>query len=98
MTRGTTNPVAATPSVSSLAGRYYSAELDATYELIANGTTLTARRPRGEVDTLTVTDPQARTFRGGGLTYRFAPNANGMAPSFAVDIGRARGMGFARVK
>jgi len=98
VTRGSTNPASATPSVSGLAGRYYSAELDATYELIANGTTLTARRPRGEVDTLTVTDPQARTFRGGGLTYRFAPNANGMAPSFAVDIGRARGMGFTRIK
>ena len=95
---GSTNSASAASSVSGLAGRYYSTELDATYELIANGTTLTVRRPRGEIDTLTVTDPQARTFRGGGMTYRFAPNAGGKAPKFAVDIGRARGMEFARVK
>ena len=77
------------------AGRYYSEELDATYELIAAGQTLSVRRPRGEVDTLRIVD--ARTFRAGSLTYRFAPNAGGLAPSFAVDIGRARGMEFRRV-
>ena len=83
------------PNFNAMAGRYYSAELDATYELKAAGGRLTVRRPRGEVDTLTVVD--ARTFRAGGLTYRFAPNVNGAAPSFAVDIGRARGMAFNRV-
>jgi CubicO group peptidase (beta-lactamase class C family) len=78
-----------------LAGRYHSSELDATYDVSANGTTLTVRRPRGEVDTLQFVAP--RTFRAGGLTYRFSPNANGSAPGFAVDIGRARGMEFERV-
>ena len=81
--------------LAALAGRYHSTELDATYDVSANGTTLTVRRPRGEVDTLQFVAP--RTFRGGTLTYRFAPNANGSAPSFAVDIGRARGMAFNRV-
>jgi CubicO group peptidase (beta-lactamase class C family) len=83
--------------VAPLTGRYYSAELDATYQLVANGMTLTVRRPRGEVDTLEVVDAATRTFRGGGLTYRFAPNDGGVAPRFAVDIGRARGMEFRRV-
>jgi hypothetical protein len=77
-------------------GRYYSPELDATYEITVKGQALTVRRPRGEVDTLQVVDPSAGTFRGGGLTYHFAPNASGASPSFTVDIGRARGMLFNR--
>ena len=60
-----------------LAGRYYSQELDATYDVVANGTTLTVRRPRGDVDTLAVVD--ARTFRAGGLTYHFLPNVEAAA-------------------
>ena len=76
-------------------GRYYSDELDATYEVVANGPALTVRRPRGEVDTLMFAGEQ--TFRANGLTYRFMPNAGGKAAGFAVDIGRARGMGFKRV-
>ncbi len=81
--------------LAAFAGHYYSKELDATYDLSASGTVLTVKRPRGEVDTLTFAEP--RTFRAGGLTYRFAPNAAGKAPSFAVDIGRARGLEFNRV-
>ncbi len=81
--------------LSGLAGRYYSTEIDARYDVSVTGTTLTAKRPRGEVDTLKVVGPQ--TFRAGGLTYRFAPAVAGKAPSFAVDIGRARGMQFDRL-
>jgi len=81
--------------LSGLAGRYYATELDAAYEVGATGGTLTVRRPRGEVDTLQLVAP--RTFRAGALTYRFSPNVAGKAPSFAVDIGRARGMEFDRV-
>ena len=90
-----------------LAGRYYSEELDATYEIVVSGQSLTVRRPRGEVDTLMTPGttlgarapaaPDALTFRGGGLTYHFAPNAGSSSPSFTVDIGRARGMEFKRV-
>ena len=64
------------------------------YEVIANGQTLTVRRPRGEVDTLSFA--RERTFRASGLTYHFAPDVGGVAPSFTVDIGRARGMEFKR--
>jgi CubicO group peptidase (beta-lactamase class C family) len=87
-----------------LAGRYYSEELDATYEIQVSGPVLTVRRPRGEVDTLQVAGsalgktPDPRTFRAGGLTYHFAPTAAGSSPSFTVDIGRARGMEFRRVR
>jgi len=77
-----------------LAGRYYSQELDATYDVVANGTALTVRRPRGDVDTLAVVD--ARTFRAGELTYHFAPNVGGRGPGFTVDVGRARGMEFVK--
>ena len=77
------------------AGRYYSTELDATYELVAKGTVLTVRRPRGEVDTLSVSGP--RTFSAAMVTYRFAPDSAGTVPSFTVDIGRARGIEFDRV-
>ena len=82
-------------ALNGLAGRYYSTELDAAYDVSVTGTTLTAKRPRGEVDTLQVVGPE--TFRAAGLTYRFAPTVAGKAPSFAVDIGRARGMQFDRV-
>ena len=90
--RGTTP---APRDLSALAGRFYSIELDATYDISATGATLTVKRPRGEVDTLQVVG--RRTFRAGGLTYRFLPAVGGKAPSFAVDIGRARGMEFDRL-
>ena len=77
------------------AGRYYSTELDATYELVANGTVLTVKRPRGEVDTLSVSGP--RTFSAAMVTYRFAPDSAGTVPSFTVAIGRARGLEVDRV-
>ena len=80
-----------------MVGTYYAPELDATYEIEATDKTLIAHRPRGVVDTLQAVGTDGRTFRASGLTYRFAPNVNGSAPSFAVDIGRARGMAFNRV-
>ena len=88
-------PAPSARELASLAGRYYATELDATYDVSATGDRLTVKRPRGEVDTLQFVGP--RTFRAGGLTYRFDPAVNGAAPSFAVDIGRARGMKFDRV-
>lgn len=88
----TTGPTVPAAELAMLTGRYYSDELDATYELGASGATLTVRRPRGEVDTLRAVGP--RTYRADGLTYRFTPNVNGAPPRFAIDIGRARGMEF----
>jgi len=80
--------------IAGLAGRYYSEELDASYELSVSGQTILARRPRGEVDTLRVAGE--RTYRGGGMTYRFAPSADGRAAGFALDLGRVRGVEFVR--
>jgi CubicO group peptidase (beta-lactamase class C family) len=77
-----------------LAGRYYSEELDATYDVTKNGQTVTVRRPRGEVDTLAYRGE--RTYQANGLTYHFVPNVGGVTPGFTVDIGRARGMEFKR--
>jgi hypothetical protein len=75
-------------------GRFYSQEVDATYELTNDGGTLVVRRPRGEVERLRMID--ARTFRGGDLTYHFAPSASGSVPSFTVDVARVRGLSFVR--
>lgn len=89
-------PALSATELAALAGRYYSQELDATYEITASGPTLTVRRPRGEVDTLRAVGP--RRFRAGALTYNFQPAANGAAPAFTVDIGRARGMAFVKTE
>ena len=75
-------------------GRFDSQEVDATYEITADGGALVVKRPRGEIERLQMVD--ARTFRGGGMTYRFAPNASGMVPSFTIDIARVRGLAFVR--
>jgi CubicO group peptidase (beta-lactamase class C family) len=84
----------AVKDLAAFAGRYYSQELDATYDVAVNGQALTVRRPRGEVDTLSMVDPQ--TFRANGLTYRFGPNVGDGRPGFTVDIGRASGMAFVK--
>jgi CubicO group peptidase (beta-lactamase class C family) len=75
-------------------GRFYSQEVDATYELTAEAGVLVVKRPRGEIEKLQMVD--ARTFRGGGMTYRFAPNVGGAVPGFTVDIARVRGLAFVR--
>ena len=80
--------------LSPLAGRYFSSELNATYDLSTANGSLVLRRSR-TVDTLRALD--ARTFRGGGVTLHFAP-APHTGPDFTVENGRARGIEFARVK
>ena len=75
-------------------GRFYSQEVDATYEITTDSGVLVVKRPRGEVERLQMVD--ARTFRSGGMTYRFAPNAKGVVPSFTIDIARVRGLAFVR--
>ena len=81
--------------LSALAGRYYSDELDATYELIVSGTDLVARRPRAAADTLRATDRQ--TFRGSGYTLRFVAASSGSgSPSFTFNNDRACGIEFVR--
>jgi CubicO group peptidase (beta-lactamase class C family) len=76
-----------------MTGRFYSPELDATYELRDAGDALVVVRARA-VDTLRAVDRQ--TFRGTGYTLRFAPSASGSA--FTLDAGRIRGIEFSRSK
>jgi CubicO group peptidase (beta-lactamase class C family) len=93
-TSDTTRPMPPGAQLTPLAGRYYSEELDATYDVRVNGQTVTVHRPRGEVDTLRVAG--AQTFRAGGMTYHFRPDVNGSTPGFALDLGRVRGVEFVR--
>ena len=76
-------------ALSALAGRFYSPELNATYELSAVDHRLVLKRPRAPIDTLRALDDH--TFRGTGLTLRFAASN-----AFTVDNGRARGLEFTR--
>ncbi len=73
------------------AGRFYSSELNATYELTAVDHRLVLKRPRAALDTLRALDDH--TFRGNGLTLRFGGSA-----AFTADNGRARGLEFSRGK
>jgi CubicO group peptidase (beta-lactamase class C family) len=99
-TRASTRQAASTvtlPSsqVAPLAGRYYSDELDASYEVTAAGSTLLVRRPRATApDTLHATD--SLTFRSAGYTLRFSSATPDGIRTFMLDNGRVRGVEFTR--
>lgn len=76
------------------AGRYYSDELAATYEIRDAGGALLLLRARSGPDTLRAVD--SRTLRAAGLVLRFE-RRGATSPSFSVDAGRARGLEFVRV-
>ena len=76
-------------ALSPFAGRFYSPELNATYELTTAAHRLVLKRPRAVPDTLRALDDH--TFRGTGLTIKF-----GGTNAFTVDNGRARGLEFSR--
>jgi CubicO group peptidase (beta-lactamase class C family) len=78
-------------AMSRFTGRFYSDELQATYEVVASDGKLVVKRPRGQVDTLTVRD--SATFGGGGITLRFASEP---VAGFALDGGRVRNILFVR--
>ena len=89
--------VAANVSVaelSALVGRYYSQELNATWELRLSGGTLLLLRARAMPDTLRAIDRQ--TLRAGAYTLRFNPAGRSSAPAFTLDFARVRGVEFAR--
>ena len=88
--QASSSTLVAVGELAKLAGRYYSDELDAWYEFSATDRALMLKRPRNAPDTLAASDP--RTFRTGGFTLHFAPNAG----SFTLDAGRARGIEFVR--
>jgi hypothetical protein len=82
-------------ALSAMAGRYYSEELNATYELTKTAASLVLGRPRAAATTLQAVDQE--TFRGGGYTIRFAGPVAGKTTSFTLDAGRIRGIVFTRV-
>src|SRR5262249_27361284 len=65
-----------------MAGRYFSEELNATYELVQAGSGLVLRRPRAAADTLRALDHQ--TLRGTTMTLRFPPSTAAAAPAFTL--------------
>ena len=93
----TTSPPVALTSAdrAAMTGRFYSPELDATYQLRDAGEALVVVRARA-VDTLRAVDRQ--TFRGSGYTLHFAAPSQGTDPSFTLDAGRIRGIEFSRAK
>ena len=76
------------------AGKYYSDELDALYEITVSGSTLTLKRPRARPETLTVRD--AVTLSGAVGTLRFTVGPDGRAERFVLDAGRVQNLGFVR--
>ncbi len=81
-------------ALAQLAGRYYSDELDALYEITLSGSTLTLKRPRAKAETLTARD--AVTFSGAVGTLRFTVGADRRAERFVLDAGRVQNLAFAR--
>jgi CubicO group peptidase (beta-lactamase class C family) len=77
------------------AGRYYSDELDAYFEVTRSNHALLLRRARSGPDTLAATG-ESGVFRSNGLTLRFQ-DAGRPSPGFTLDAGRARGIEFRRV-
>ena len=82
------------PPLAPFAGRYYSDELDALYEIAVSGSTLTLKRPRATPETLTARD--AVTLTGTVGTLRFTLGADGRAERFVLDAGRVQNLAFVR--
>ncbi len=92
-TGGAPSPISAT-QLAVLAGRYHSAELDASYDVAAISDAIVVHRPRGEVDTLRAAGSDL--FRAGarGYTLHFEPAST--PRRFTLENGRARGIEFVR--
>jgi CubicO group peptidase (beta-lactamase class C family) len=76
------------------AGRYYSDELGALYEITVNGSTISVKRPRGKPETLTARD--GVTLSGTVGTIRFTLAADHRAERFVLDAGRVQNLVFVR--
>jgi CubicO group peptidase (beta-lactamase class C family) len=78
-----------------IAGRFYSDELDATYEVAVTGETIRLLRPRGRVETARMVRDTATLQSGvGTLTFQFGPD--GRAQSFVLAGSRVRDIRFVR--
>ena len=76
-----------------LAGAYHSPELDATWVLEADGTSLRLRLPNGNVMTLTAMSANVFGYRG--LELAFVREGAGV-PAFVLGAGRVRNLRFER--
>lgn len=74
------------------AGDYESAELDTRWRLVADGAQLKLQRRRGP--DMPLTPAFADAFTGAGGLLRFERDGAGRIAGFAIDVGRARGIGF----
>jgi CubicO group peptidase (beta-lactamase class C family) len=91
---GASAPAVSPGIVARFAGRYYSDELDATYEVMVHGTGVTLRRPRGVVDSLAVRDSLVLAGRVGTLRFTLGPDSR--AASFVLTSGRVENIRFVR--
>ncbi len=80
-------------AVRALAGMYHSPELDATWRLEADGTSLLLHHPRGDTETLTAR--REGVFGSGGIEFAFEHD-EGRAVAFVLAAGRVRNLRFER--
>lgn len=96
--RSSDEPVAAlqlsAAELAKFAGRYYSEELGALYEITVGGSTISVKRPRGKPEALTARD--AVTLRGTVGTLRFTLGLDQRAERFVLDAGRVQNLTFVR--
>jgi hypothetical protein len=76
------------------AGRYYSDELGALYEITVSGSTISVKRPRGKPETLTARD--GVTLSGVVGTLRFTLGPDHRPERFVLDAGRVQNLVFVR--
>lgn len=76
--------------VAAFAGRYHSDELDATFAVRDSSGILVLQRPRRPAEVLSAVGAQA--FRAGNFILTFTP------AGFTLDVGRARGIEFTKVR
>ena len=77
-------------------GRYFSEELETFYAVAMEDEALVVRRRRHDDASLSAGEED--TFSGGGLTYSFERDRNGVVIGFYVSNGRARDVRFERVR
>lgn len=82
--------------VAGLVGRYYSTELDTTYEIVVEGGMARVRAGRGIDQALSPAGID--TFTAGSMTFRMMRGDDGRVYGFSVDAGRVQHLEFMRVE
>ena len=87
---------ASTPTdVAGWVGRYYSTELDTTYEIVVEEGLARVRAGRG-IDRA-LSPAGIDTFTAGSLTFRLTRGDDGRVDGFSLDAGRVQHLEFKRV-